>query len=107
MAYLCWRTITGRNDTIQLHMQVPYHGKSLVDAGFAFVKRLYRRSEVDSMRQLASVVCKSSVGNEVVLFGSEDGVWYDWKGFTAEYFRPFRGIRKYRHFSFESSNPGT
>ena len=37
--------------------------KSLVDAGFAFVKRLYRRSEVDSMRQLASVVCKSSVGN--------------------------------------------
>ena len=68
-AYLLWRTLTGKHFKINLHMQVPYHGKSLVDAGFAYIKKLYRRSEINSLDQLASVVSKSAAFNEVVVFG--------------------------------------
>ena len=106
LAYFLWRTLTGKHFKINLHMQVPYHGKSLVDAGFAYMKKLYRRSEIDSLDQLASVVRKSAASNEVVVFGGDDGEWLDWKTFTTNYFMPFKGIRKYRHFVFQADKPG-
>ncbi|XP_055999276.1 uncharacterized protein LOC125655365 [Ostrea edulis] len=106
LAYLLWRTLSGKHSQIHLHMQVPYHGKSLVDAGFAYIKKLYRRSEVDSLDQLASVVRKSATSNEVVVFGGADGEWLDWKTFASNYFIPFKGIRKFRHFAFQADKPG-
>ena len=87
-------------------MQVPYHGKSLVDAGFAYIKKLYRRSEIDSVDQLASVVRKSAASNEVVVFRGDGGEWLDWKTFTTNYFMPFKGIRTYRHFVFQADKLG-
>ena len=87
-------------------MQVPYQGKSFVDADFAYIKKLQRRSEIDSLNQLASVVRKSAASNEVVVFGGDDGEWLDWKTFTTNYFMPFKGIRKYRHFVFQADKPG-
>ena len=102
LAYLLWRTLTGMHFKINLHMQVPYYGKSLVDAGFAYMKKLYRRSEIDSLDQLASVVRKRAASNEVVVFGGYGGEWLDWKTCTTYYFMPFKGIRKYRHFVFQA-----
>ena len=102
LAYLLWRTLTGKHFKINLHMQVPYHGKSLVDAGFAYIKKLYRRSEIDSLDQLASVVRKSAASNEVVVFGGDGGEWLDWKTITTNNFMPFKAIRKCRHFVFQA-----
>ncbi|XP_061170893.1 uncharacterized protein LOC133180367 [Saccostrea echinata] len=79
LAYLMWRMLTGKHSKINLHMQVPYHGKSLVDAGFAYIKKSYRRAEVDSLEQLASVVRKIARSNEVIVFGGAGGEWLDWK----------------------------
>lgn len=39
LAYLAWREIT-------LSMQIPGHTKCLVDAGFSYIKKLYRRLEI-------------------------------------------------------------
>ena len=42
MGYLAWRVMTGLNKEITYMMQVPGHGRCLVDAGFAHLKRKYR-----------------------------------------------------------------
>ena len=88
LAYLRWKTLTDKHSKINLHVQVPYHGKSFVDAGFAYMKKLYRRYEINSLDQLASVDRKSAASNEVVVFGrgGSDGEWLDWKTFSSNYF---------------------
>ena len=42
MGYLAWRVMTGLNKEITYMMQVPGHGRCLVDAGFAHLKQKYR-----------------------------------------------------------------
>ena len=102
LAYLLWRTLTGKHFKINLHMQVPYHGKSLVDAGFAYIKKLYRRSEIDSLDQLASVVRKSAASNEVVVFGGDGGEWLFGRHLQPTTLCPIRALGKYRYFVFQA-----
>ncbi|XP_061192127.1 uncharacterized protein LOC133200324 [Saccostrea echinata] len=110
LGYLSWRTLLGLHNNITLSMQVPYHGRCLVDAGFANIKRLYHRTDVDSLPGLLDVVNKSAKSNTAVTYLNEAGEhcweWFDWKTFISQYFRPVRGIRKFHHFKFSSSFPG-
>lgn len=46
LAYLSWRVLTGLHREITLSMQIPGHTKCLVDAGFSYIKKLYRRLEI-------------------------------------------------------------
>ena len=106
-----WRTLLGLHNEIRLSMQVPYHGRCLVDAGFANVKRLYQRTDVDSLSGLVDVVAKSAKSNSPVTYLNDAGEhtweWYDWKTFTSNFFTSVKGIRKMRHFRFSSLSPGT
>lgn len=52
-------------------MQVPYHGKSLVDTGFPYIN-IYCSYGVDLLYHSASVVRKSAASNKVVVFGGGD-----------------------------------
>lgn len=105
-----WRTLMGLHHDIQLSMQVPYHGRCLVDAGFANIKRLYHRTDVDSLSGLVEVVRKSARSNSPVTYindaGEHSWEWYDWKSFTSTFFTNVKGIRKMRHFRFSSLSPG-
>ena len=38
--------------------------------------------------------------------GDQEWQWFDWKSFIGEHFHKLKGIRKYRHFRFTSSEPG-
>jgi hypothetical protein len=105
VAYLCWRVLTTRHRRINLMMQVPGHTKCLVDAGFGQAKKLYRRSNCESLEQVADVFNKSSISNEAVMYDSEDRwVWRDWKSYFM--FTPLVGIRKCSHFEVDSTKPG-
>ena len=42
IGYLMWRVLSGRNRSIEYHMQIPGHARCLVDSGFASIKKLYR-----------------------------------------------------------------
>uniref|UniRef100_K1R879 Uncharacterized protein n=1 Tax=Magallana gigas TaxID=29159 RepID=K1R879_MAGGI len=94
----------------QLSMQVSYHGRCLVDAGFANIKRLYHRTDVDSLSGLVEVVRKSARSNSPVTYTNDAGEhsweWYDWKSFTSTFFTNVKGIRKMLHFRFPSLSPG-
>ena len=90
-------------------MQIPYHGRCLVDAGFANIKRLYQRTDVDSLSTMVDVVNNSAKSNVAVQYmDSEDGhnwEWYNWKAFLEAHFSTLRGIRKYQHFRFDVDHP--
>ena len=84
--------------------------RCLVDGGFASIKKLYRRSDVDSVKQIEDVVNKSAKSNQAVLYRKEDGEnqwqWLDWKSFFTTKFLPLRGIQKYYWFRFSKDHPG-
>ena len=100
----------GLHRRINLSMQIPYHGRCLVDAGFANIKRLYQRTDVDSLSTMVEVVNNSAKSNVAVQYmDSEDGhnwEWYNWKVFLEAHFSTLRGIRKYQHFRFDVDHPG-
>ena len=82
----------------------------LVDSGFAHIKKLYRRSDVDCLDQMCDFVNKSSTSNVAVSFLNKDGEqnweWADWKAFLCAWFKPVPNIRKYHHFRFSKEEPG-
>lgn len=88
-------------------MQVPGHCRCVIDAGFAHIKRKYKRSDCNCIGDLANVVNNSAVSNSAVLFHEEDEwVWRNWKAFLELNFKPVPGIRKYQQFRFHHDFPG-
>ncbi|KAH3853894.1 hypothetical protein DPMN_096429 [Dreissena polymorpha] len=55
--------------------------------GFACVKKAYRRSDVETMDELANVVDGSSSTNAAAW------CWRNWKSFIGEHFNALPGIR--------------
>ena len=104
MMYLMWRVLTGRHKKITLSFMITGHTKFSCDWCFGLVKRLYRRTPVNCLGDLESVVTKSSEGNRAQLCGDEKGsvyvVSYDWTKFLANFFRKVKQIKKYHHFIF-------
>ncbi|XP_053377451.1 uncharacterized protein LOC128547883 [Mercenaria mercenaria] len=104
LGYLMWRILTGRQDSIEYLMQVPGHAKCLVDAGFGHLKKLYRRSNIETMDQLGDVVRLSSATNQEVRYPAWQ--WADWKSYLTPMFKSVHGIRKYQSFSMTIDEPG-
>lgn len=104
LGYFMWRILTGQHEKITYSMQVPGHARCLIDGGFGLIKKLYRRSDCDDLKQLETVVNRSSQTNVSVLYPSWQ--WRSWKQYLSENFKPVKGIRKYQHFVFQKNEPG-
>ncbi|XP_052268532.1 uncharacterized protein LOC127869913 [Dreissena polymorpha] len=91
IGYFAWRVLTRRHTSIEYMMQVPGHSRCLVDSGFAHIKKLYRRSDCDTIQQLEDIVDKSSTANEAVRYPTWR--WRDWKTFLSTSFKAIPGIR--------------
>ncbi|KAH3730543.1 hypothetical protein DPMN_056533 [Dreissena polymorpha] len=104
IGYFTWRVMTGRHDVIEYHMQIPSHARCLVDNGFGHLKKLYRRSNIDSMDSLTQMVNMSSASNDAVRYPARK--WRDWKGFLSRLFCPVPAIRHYQNFSKTTEEPG-
>lgn len=110
IAYLAWRVITGLHHQITYLMQVVGHTRCLIDAGFARAKKLFRRSDCDSMRELQQVFERSSSTNKGILYesGGDTSTWkyYNWKEFLEQFFTSLPGISKYLSFRFCADHAG-
>lgn len=69
----------------------PGHARCHVDAGFANIKKLYRRSDCETIGQLEDIVNKSSMANLAVRYLHWS--WRDWKQFLDGVFKPLKNIR--------------
>ena len=48
--------MVGLNESIMYMMQLPGHGKCLVDAGFGNIKTLYRRSDCETVDDIGNLL---------------------------------------------------
>ena len=108
--YLCWRVLTGLSDSIVLSFMIVGHTKFTPDSCFGLLKQQFRRTHVETLGDIAEVVKKSGVCNDVEVVGWEDGVveipTYDWCSYFAENLKKVSGIKKYQHFSFQKASKG-
>ena len=101
MAYLSWQTLVGLSDEIQIDFMRVGHTQCFVDAGFGLLKQKYRRGDVDTLAQLATVINDSAHINHAEEFCWE---WRSWDSYLKGFFKPIRN--SYKRFSFSSSEPG-
>ena len=105
LAYLSWRTIVGLHEDIELSFMVAGHTRCLVDGCFGMVKRKYRRSDCDTISELAQVVNESAKCNQAQLVRNQTMrdmavKWYSWDTHLGQFFKPLKGILKFHHFEF-------
>ena len=105
LQYLLWRVLTGRHQAITLSFLITGHTKFAPDGAFGLIKRKYRKTEVNSLTQLADVVTSSSTMNMVQLCGNEGGDVFvpshQWTAFLGSFFKKLDGIKQFQHFSFK------
>ena len=113
MSYLMWRVLTGLHKEIKISFLLVGHTKFAPDWCFGLFKRLYKRSEITSLDDIAQVVERSAQCNHAQVVGHLDGTsvvpFYNWSGFfdndkvmkTA-----LKGISRMHHFRFTSDQLG-
>ena len=69
--YLMWRVLTGRHTDITYSFLVVGHTKFSPDWCFGLFKRLFKRTRVSSMGEIANVVERSASGNKVQVVCNE------------------------------------
>ena len=108
--YLMWRVLTGRHTDVIYSFLVVGHTKFSPDWCFGLFKRLFKRTRVSSMGEIADVVERSASCNEVQIVCNEDAEvvpTYDWTSFLQPHFQKITGIKKLHHFRYSASSPGT
>ena len=94
--YLMWRVMTGGHTNITYSFLVVGHTKFSPDWCFGLFKRLFKRTNVDCMADIAAVVDSSAVCNVSQLVHTEDTEvvpTYDWASFPLPHFRKFQNIK--------------
>ena len=110
MAYLLWRVMTGLSKEVTISFLLVGHTKFAPDWGFGLFKRLFKKTQVATIHDIADVVRKSAVVNYPQLIGDYDGSiyvkFYDWSNVFDENTIAIKGITKFQHFRMSSSVPG-
>ena len=112
MQYLSWRISQGFHENIELNFMLAGHTKFSPDRCFGCLKKLYAKTFVSSLFEVADAVMLSSdVGTNVYeLAGLPDGTVlvpvYNWQIFFEKHFKSIPQILKYHHFRFTEERPG-
>ena len=106
MAYLMWRVLVGLNEEITTSFLLVGHTKFAPDWGF----RLFKRTKVGTIYDIADVVRKSADVNHPQLIADYDGnnfvKFYDWSSVFEDTATAIKGILKMHHFCFNRNHPG-
>ena len=110
MAYLLWRVMAGLIEEITISFLLVGHTKFVPDWGFGIVKRLFQRTAIGTIHDIADVVKKSVTVNHPQLIGDYDGStfveFFDWSRMFEQHTTAIKGISRYHHFRVASSDPG-
>ena len=110
MAYLLWRVMAGLNEEITISFLLVGHTKFAPDWGFGLFKRLFKRTSVGTIYDIAEVVRKSATVNHPQLVSDYDGnnyvTFYDWSSIFDNKTTAVKGISKMHHFRFHRRHPG-
>ncbi|CAG8819458.1 43357_t:CDS:2 [Gigaspora margarita] len=106
--FYSWLIDRNMYDEIELNFMIPGHTKFICDGCFGLIKILYRKSKVNTVDDVVSVVNRSTRINFNVAqryFNGEGFQYYDFKNYFQT-FKKLPNIQKYHHFYFNSQYPG-
>ena len=102
--------MAGLNEEVTISFLLVGHTKFAPDQGFGLFKRVFKRTRVGTIYDIADVVRQSAVLNHPQLIGDYDGntfvKFYDWSQMFEEYTTAIKGISKFQHFRVSSTDPG-
>ena len=109
--YLLWRVMVGLHKKVTLSFLIVGHTKFSPDWCFGLLKQRFRRCKVACLADLERVVQESAEANVPQLVGTQDGdvivPTYNWTSLFAGHLRKLKNIKKYHHFTFDASRPGS
>ena len=112
MFYLIWRVLAELHEEITISFLLVGHTKFAPDWCFGLFKRLFKRTKVNTIEDIAEVVDSSAECNVSQLVGQTDGTilvpTYDWTSFFDQQMiqSSLKGISIMHHFRFTASDPG-
>ena len=68
VGYLAWRVLKQKHNNITLSFMRVGHTRCLVDGHFGLIKKIYRQSDSDTLKQISQVVNRSSFNNVAQIF---------------------------------------
>ena len=95
--------IVGMNEEIELSFMRVGHTRCFVDGGFGLLKPRYRKSDIDTVQQLADATDQAAAFNKAMLFTWQ---WREWDTFLAESFMPVKNVTKFQKFRFSAAELG-
>ena len=102
--------MTGRNSSITISFLPAGHTKFSPDTCFGLLKQKFRKTDVDSLDDFATVIEKSASINESQLVGNTNGEvivpTYDWTSYFAAFYKKIDRIKGYFHLKFDAQSPG-
>lgn len=111
--YLDWRVRTNREKKVSLDFLLVGHTKFAPDRTFGLIKTKYTRVTVDTYNDLIQCAVEASPAGHSIAVKTYDPMteeelmpWYRWDNFFPPFYKNFKGITKYQHFSFTRNEVG-
>ena len=108
-----WRVLVSLHKEITISFLLIGHTKFSPDGCFGLSKKLYRKTKVGSIHDIAEVVTRSARLNHPQLIGEYDGTTHVLRHMTGVVFfdsyttqTALKGISKMHHFYFTADHPG-
>ncbi|RIB25065.1 hypothetical protein C2G38_2166867 [Gigaspora rosea] len=106
--FYSWLVDRNMYDEVELNFMIPGHTKFICDGCFGLIKILYRKSKVNTVEDVVSIVNRSTRINFNVAqryLNGEGFQYFDFKNYFQA-FKKLPHIQKYHHFYFTSQHPG-
>jgi hypothetical protein len=106
--FYLWLIDRGIYDEIEMNFMISGHTKFICDGCFGLIKILYRKSKVNTVDDVVSVINRSTIINFNIAqhyFNGKGFQYYDFKTYFQR-FKKLSNIQKYHHFYFTSQHPG-
>jgi hypothetical protein len=106
--FYSWLIDRGLYEEVELNFMIPGHTKFICDSCFGLIKVLYRKSKVNTIDDVVSVIDRSTTVHLNVSQRFLNGEGFQYYNFK-DYFQMFKkipNIQKQHHFYFTSQHPG-
>ena len=105
--FYSWLIDRGLYEEIELNFMIPGHIKFICDSCFGLIKILYRKSKVNTVDDVVSIINRSTtvhLNTSQRYLNGEGFQYYNFKDYF-QMFKKLPNIQKYHHFYFISQHP--
>ncbi|CAG8801957.1 38540_t:CDS:2, partial [Gigaspora margarita] len=105
--FYSWLIDRGIYDEIELNFMIPGHTKFICNSCFGLIKILYRKSKVNTVDDVISIINHSTLVNLNTAQCYLNGYGFQYYNFKVHFqnFKKLSNIQSYQHFYFTSQHP--